>query len=185
MQIRRWLWLCGFLFAALSLLAGCGSSVRVTPGELIYDAEIIVYQGEDLFRGSEGLLSELFASGKPVVLVFWAGLCPVCHAELPNVQEMYERYRDQVVFFGVDVGPFTGLGFREDGKALLEELEITFAAGTTIDPEIVRAYEVFGVPTTLFVEPSGAVLVKWPGPMPRAKFIELADDLIEASAAQE
>jgi thioredoxin-related protein len=83
------------------------------------------------------------------------------------------------------VGPFTGLGFREDGRALLQQLGVTFPAGTTIDPEILRAYEVLGVPTTLFVQSNGAVLSKWPGPMPRAKFIQLIRELIETSTIQD
>ena len=68
---------------------------------------------------------------------------------------------------GVDIGPFVGLGTEEDAIALLDELEITFAAGSTPDATVVREYRVLGyfasrttmpVPRPLFVDTSGQLL---------------------------
>ena len=33
---------------------------------------------------------------KPIVLNFWAGQCPPCRAEMPDLQEFYERAKDEV-----------------------------------------------------------------------------------------
>ena len=46
---------------------------------LASDFPIFVYQGEDVLGGSDLTLNQLLDQGKPVVLNFWAGLCP--HAE--------------------------------------------------------------------------------------------------------
>jgi len=43
------------------------------------DIKITVYQGAGFKPNEEIALSELLAQGKPVVLNFWAGLCP--HAD--------------------------------------------------------------------------------------------------------
>ncbi|CAL2056798.1 TlpA disulfide reductase family protein [Tenacibaculum sp. 190524A05c] len=36
--------------------------------------------------------------GKVVFLNFWATWCPPCVAELPSIQEFYNKYQDKVVF---------------------------------------------------------------------------------------
>ena len=73
------------------------------------DFEVTLYQGTEALGGSSVAFSEVLAEGKPVVLNFWAGLCPICRNELPDLQEAYETYGDRVLFVGVDVGPFVGL----------------------------------------------------------------------------
>ena len=71
-----------------------------TPGELpIPDFEIDVYQGAETLGGSALLLSDLFAQGKPVVLNFWAGLCPPCRAEMPDLQEVYQEHKGDILLF--------------------------------------------------------------------------------------
>jgi len=150
-------------------------------GELEADFEINLYQGEDVLGGSSVKFSDVLTQGKPVVLNMWAGLCPICRNELPELQEAYETYGDQVLFIGVDVGPFVGLGSREDGRALLDELEITYPAGSTPDPQILRDYDVLGTPTTHFVTPSGESIQRRTGPMSEDQLQENIEALIEAS----
>ena len=52
---------------------------------------------------------------------------------MPDLQAVYEEFNEEIMLIGLDVGPFIGLGNREDGKALLQELEVTYPAGTTFD----------------------------------------------------
>jgi thiol-disulfide isomerase/thioredoxin len=150
-------------------------------GELEADFEINLYQGEDVLGGSSVRFSDVLAQGRPVVLNVWAGLCPICRSELPELQQAYETYGDQVLFVGVDVGPFVGLGSREDGRALLDELGITYPAGSTPDPQILRDYDVLGTPTTHFVTPSGESIQRRTGPMSEDQLHENIEALIEDS----
>lgn len=121
------------------------------------------------------------AQGKPVVLNFWAGLCPPCRAELPDFQKLNDQYKDRILLFGLDVGPFVGLGSREEGKALLKELNITFPAGTTFDAKVMRDYEVLGMPTTVFIAPGGKIVKTWPGLLTWDKMVKLTDELLKVS----
>ncbi len=145
------------------------------------DFEITVYQGEETLGGQEVMFSSLFAEGKPVVLNFWAGLCPPCRAEMPDLQETYDEYGDQVLLFGLDVGPFMGLGSREDGQELLNELRVTYPAGTTFERSVTRSYEIRGMPTTFFIKPNGEVLRKWGGLLTKDRMGLLIQELIAAS----
>jgi thiol-disulfide isomerase/thioredoxin len=151
--------------------------------ELPADFEISVYQGEDALGGQSVRFSELFAQGKPVVLNMWAGLCSICRAEMPDLQEAHATYGDDVLIIGIDVGPFVGLGSREDGLALLDELEITYPAGTTPDATILREYRVLGTPSTYFFKPDGEVIDRWNGLLSDAQLHSKIDELLKASDA--
>ena len=151
--------------------------------ELPADFEISLYQGEDVLGGQVVKFSELFAQGKPVVLSVWAGLCPVCRVEMPDLQEAHTEYGDRVLIVGIDVGPFVGLGSQEDGWALLDDLDITYPAGTTPDSTILREYRVLGTPATYFFTPSGRVTDQWNGLLNGAQLHNKIEELLEASGA--
>jgi thiol-disulfide isomerase/thioredoxin len=181
------------LFIVLSILvlasAACagqsGSTYPATPinpenqqGLLAPDFEITVYQGAGVLGGEKVMFSEVLAQGHPVVLNFWAGLCPPCRVEMPDLQEVHGKYQGRVLLFGLDVGPLVGLGSREDGQALLEELKVTYPTGTTFDANVVRDYQVLGMPTTLFIKPNGEVIRNWTGLLNQQKLEELVEELL-------
>ena len=85
-----------------------------------------------------------------MILNFWAGLCPPCRAELPDLQEFYDEFTGRVTLAGIDLGQFTGPGTVPDAKDLREELDITYPVGITEDGSVLRNNKVFGMPTTIF-----------------------------------
>ena len=146
------------------------------------DFEVEVYTAEDIVGGQDIHFSDIFGIGKPVVLNYWAGLCPPCRAEMPDLQKFNDEFGDKVTLFGLDIGPFVGLGSSEDGKALLDELGVTYPTGTTQDPAVLRENPPLGMPTTLFMTPDGTVVKRWTGLLTKDKLAELAEELLEASA---
>jgi len=158
------------------------SNVEQVASNLPADFPIVIYQGAGYQDGDEVMFSELLAQGQPVVLNFWAGLCPPCRLEMPDLQAVSDAYQGRALLFGLDVGPFIGLGSNEDGRALLQELAITYPAGATSNPNVVREYEILGMPTTFFIMPDGNVYQTWTGLLTEAKLTELVEDLLAASA---
>jgi thiol-disulfide isomerase/thioredoxin len=142
--------------------AGGESSPQVVDA-LKTDFGILVYQGADELGGEALMFSDVLALGKPVIVNFWAGLCPSCRREMPELQVAYEAHGDAVIFIAVDVGAYTGLGERADAMALIEELSLTFPAGYAPDPEVMRAYQVMGIPTTLYFKPNGELFARSSG----------------------
>lgn len=145
------------------------------------DFEIVAYQSAAELGGERVQFSAVLAQGKPVVLNFWAGLCPPCRAEMPEFQEVSDQFAGRIVLLGIDLGPFTGLGSVEQGRALLEDLGITYPAGTTEDASVVSRFQVLGMPTTMFVTPDGGVTHKWTGLLTRDKLVELTRELLAAA----
>ena len=156
-----------------------GAEDPVTPSSTTQnpnDFNFTLYQGQERL-GSESLnFSDL--RGKPVILNFWAGLCGPCRAELPEFQEFYDEYQDRVVLLGIDVGQFTFLGTRDDAQALLKELGVTYPAGFTEDPAIMRNFKVLGMPTTVFVDSEGEIFRSWTGLLNLKMLSEITDEML-------
>ena len=159
---------------------GAGGAVSLeTP-----DLEISVYQGQETLGGDSAALSDALAHGKPVVLNFWAALCPPCRAEMPEFQRVHERRGGEVTILGVDIGPQQFLGTREEGRALLRDLGVTYAAGTTYNETVARDFEILGMPTTIFIRADGSVARKWSGVINEEKLNELVDELVGGASAE-
>ena len=158
--------------------AGAGAVSLETP-----DLEISVYQGQETLGGESAALSDALAHGKPIVLNFWAALCPPCRAEMPEFQRVHERRGGEVTILGVDIGPQQFLGTREEGRALLRDLGVTYAAGTTYNETVARDFEILGMPTTIFIRADGSVARKWSGVINEEKLNELVDELVGGASA--
>ena len=99
------------LLAACSSAADPGVSSGGNPASsgsspagdnLAQDLSFTLYQGSDVL--GEGNLTISSLQGKPLVINLWAGLCPPCRAEMPDLQEFYDENKDRVNLLGIDVG---------------------------------------------------------------------------------
>ena len=141
------------------------------------DFHMVAYQGQEVLGADELAVTQLFGRGKPVVLNFWAGLCPPCRAEMPGFQRVYDDLGDQFLLVGVDIGPFTGLGSNADARALLEELNISYpTAYATEDPT--RSFAVLGMPTTVLFTADGRTVAKRTGFLPEDALRSSLKDLL-------
>ena len=145
------------------------------------DFSFEVYQGSEILGGDQVNFSDVLALGKPVVLNFWAGDCPPCRAEMPAFQRVYERLEGDVIFLGLDVGVFTGLGTRDSALRLLNELQITYPAGAPPNRTSVVRYSVLSMPTTVFFDSSGQMLDRVDGAMSEFRLATKIDELLSAS----
>ena len=143
--------------AAPGLLAACSGPSSQSSGGAP-DFTITAYQGEDVLGGQTVKFSRVFENGKPVVLNFWAGLCPPCRAEMPGFQRIFDQVRDSVVLVGVDLGPYVGLGEHDDARRLLANLGIRYPAAYAVDATPIRLYQIRAMPTTVFLTRKGQIV---------------------------
>ena len=164
----------------LGIVALVAFGLRTSAGG---DFEFSMYQGEDAIGGSELEFSHLFPSEKPLVLNFWAGLCPPCRAEMPGFQAVYEQHQGDFVLLGLDVGPFMNLGSNQDARRLLRELNITYSAGYAHNRDPVVQFGVISMPTTLFFTPDGKLFRKREGFLDQRSMEGIIQDLLRTTAA--
>ncbi len=129
------------------------------PGEF----EIKLYQGQNVYGSDVVSISSIFAEGKPVVINFYAGMCPTCIVELPRLQAACDQYGDQVNFVLVDIGPFVGLGTERDGANMLEAVKADIPGGMPLSVEVIRDYGILGTPSVLFFFPDGTLHLQYAG----------------------
>ena len=172
------------LILALLLLAAVACSAGAAPDAAapVPDFPIILYQGADDVgvdaMGDSVLLMLSDLRGQPVVLNFWAGLCPPCRAEMPEFQHFADAYAGRARVVGVDLGQFFSLGSQDDAKALLNDLGVSYPAGYTDDASVVRELLITGLPATLFITADGALHRKWTGVLNEDKLAEIADEML-------
>ena len=169
---RLWFGL-GLTMAFSGLLLACGGASQA---DLAPDFPMTMYTGAEAVGGEEIKLSDL--QGKPIALNFWAGLCPPCRAEMPDMQEFYDEYHEDILLVGVDVGPYAGLGNSEDAVALLESLSIKYPTGSTPQETVMQDYKVLSMPTTVFITSGGEIFRKWSGPLNKEKLAEITREML-------
>ena len=136
-----------------------------------------LFQGDDSLGADELMLSDL--RGKALVLNFWARFCTPCWSEMPELQDFYEEYGEEVQLLGVDVGQFTGLGSPKDASKLLGTLGITYPAGYTDDAWVVPQYRIQAMPTTVFISADGSVFETWTGSINRETVTAITQKMLE------
>lgn len=100
-----------------------------------------------------GRLSLSDLKGRSVLVNFWATWCNWCKYELPALQAVYEKYRNEgLIVVGVDVEEPRPLV-----KAYVERYGLTFPVVLDIEAATARTYRVRGLPMTYFVSPEGTI----------------------------
>jgi thiol-disulfide isomerase/thioredoxin len=127
------------------------------------DFAVVAYQGVDVFGGKQSHFARVFDQRKPVVLNFWAGVCPPCRAEMPGFKKVASELSGKVLFVGIDIGQFVDLGDHQDAIKLYTQLGIDYPLAYSVDSSPLQFYRVQGMPTTVFLTSSGHVVDKETG----------------------
>ena len=158
-------------FALFQVAGGAGTAS---------DFEFSLYQGEEVLGGTDLNFQDLLGS-KPVVLNFWGGDCPPCREEMPALQRVYDKHRDDIVFLGLDAGEFFRLGTRANALALLDELDITYPAGAPAGGKAVTNYSLTGLPATVFFGSDGGVFRLWEGLIRESQMNDIVEAMLDAA----
>lgn len=180
---RRWLWWSGGLALGVAIVVAAIATLQ-QGGSGGGDGRfrIVAYQGEDVLGGKEIGFADLLHQGKPVVLNFWAGLCPPCRQEMPGFQRVYNEHKDEFILVGVDVGPFVGLGSHDDARRFLKSFNITYPTAYAKRDGLLREYNVQSMPTTVFFSPDGKLFRKFTGFFPEDELRKELKAFLDASA---
>jgi thiol-disulfide isomerase/thioredoxin len=116
--------------------------------------------------------------GKVVVINFWASWCLPCRAEMPDLQEVSEKYLDEgLVVLGVNT---TYVDNRADALAFIEEFKLNFPILFDESGEVGEdLYSVISLPTSYWIDRNGTIQVIHVGAMSRDQMIDLAEMFLQ------
>ena len=137
------------------------------------DFELTLFEGYEGNAGKSPVkLSDL--KGKPVVVNFWASWCVPCAQEAADLQAVYEKYEDQVVFLGIDWTDIEG-----DALNYLKRFGITYANGPDLQTRIGPQYRITGVPETYVIDQAGNVQYVKVSPVTVGELSAVLDRLLQ------
>ncbi len=99
------------------------------------------------------VLSPATFRGRPLVINFWASWCVPCRTEMPLLERAFRSERGKVAFLGIDSNDATG-----DARAFLAQVHVTYPAVSDPSATVATTYGLFGLPTTVFISPSGKMV---------------------------
>lgn len=172
---RRRIWfvvVIGLILAFMAILAfGLRPKTStVLQGRPAPNFELTAFNGE--FEGRHFSLNEM--RGQVVVLNFWASWCVECDKEMALLEQAWNDYRDQGVWFiGVDY-----LDIDSEGLAYLERFGITYPNGPDIGSQMFQDYQSTGVPETFFIDKQGLIQHVQIGPLTQPQLYGLLDRLL-------
>ena len=106
--------------------------------------------------GNAVQLSDYF--GKPIVLNFWASWCGPCKNEMPDFDAAYAQQGEDIHFLMVNAT--IGRGTQENARAYVEEEGYAFPVLYDLDGDASETYEVYGLPTTYFLDAEGNLIAR-------------------------
>lgn len=106
------------------------------------------------YEGNEVELTDFY--GKCTVLNFWASWCPPCKAEMPDLEELYKEYGNEVNFVMVSHLAW-GDDTIESAKEFYDNSGYTFPIYFDYKYEGYYAYDLSSIPQTFLIDKDGNI----------------------------
>lgn len=107
---------------------------------------------ENLSGGDTGLADY---KGNVVLLNFWATWCMPCRAEMPGMEALWQKYREQGF---VVVGISNDEGSKKRVETFTRLLDLSFPILLDPEGEVNDLYEVSNMPTSFLIDRNGKII---------------------------
>lgn len=125
------------------------------PEEESENSEEVSYLAPDFtvtdMDGNSVSLSDKF--GKPIIVNFWASWCPPCKSEMPDFEEAFKEYGDEITFMMVNMTG--GRETVESAKSFIEKSTYSFPVYFDTEYQAAMTYGVSSIPQTIFIDKDG------------------------------
>ena len=161
------LWILVIALAVLSSLSGCGRGEPPAVG-----AAPPKFSLPDL-KGDKITLPDDF-SGKVVVIRFWIDSCKSCEKEMPEIDQLYNKYKDRgLVVLAINVGQT-----KNAAEAFATRLHLTYPVLLDTNSATSERYGVKAVPFTFVVDRKGVITKRILGETERESFEKMIQGLL-------
>ena len=102
--------------------------------------------------------------GKNVILNFWASWCPPCKAEMPDMEEFYQKNQERLNVEIIAVN-LTEMDQLKEVSAFIEDYGLSFPILLDKEINVAEQYMVTTIPTSYIIDTNGVIQQKVIGPM--------------------
>jgi thiol-disulfide isomerase/thioredoxin len=94
--------------------------------------------------------------GKNVYLNFWATWCPPCRGEMPDIEKIYQQFKDKdLVILAVDLGEDISTV-----KNFVKQNNYHFKVLLDSNQKAATLYNITAIPTSYFIDRNGKIVTK-------------------------
>ena len=167
-----------FIFFLLFILSGTAHAAKPLADLLIVNEaarqDAPIFEIENLAGGNTALEDY---RGKVVILNFWATWCMPCRAEMPGMETIWKKYKEQgLVIAAVSVDE----GSRGRIETFSKLLDLSFPILLDPESEVSDLYKVSNMPTSFLIDRNGKIISRivgteeWTSP----EAIQLVEDIL-------
>lgn len=144
----------------------CKGPVGIQPGNCApnFIVKSITGESKELYQ----------TNGKPTYINFWASWCGPCQSEMPMIQKMYQKYKDDLNFVVLNKTMSDDL---EDVRGFIVEYKLTMPIfldqPNQGEKEVANQYQLRGVPTQVLIDADGKILYYRAGEINEQEFLRL------------
>lgn len=114
--------------------------------------------------------------GKVIMLNFWGSWCQPCREEMPALEAVYKKYKDQgFVVLGINIAEteFTA-------HAFAKQMGTTFPILMDQERDVVKLYDVVPIPSSFFIDRQGILKQRIEAPLTVEQLDSYVQSLLQA-----
>ena len=173
-----------FVFVAVTVLVTI-LSLRLNDGSFEFSNQVAIESDipapDFSFPGLDGKMVRLSDyKGKVVLVNIWATWCPPCVDEMPSMEKLYHKFKEQnfeILAVSIDESGLKAVA------PFMKKKRLTFPALIDSDGTIKSAYRITAIPESFIIDKQGILVKKIVGPLDWAdpQVFRFFGDLIEKS----
>ena len=181
------------LFLSSLILAGCSSVTNTTnfssesssdsSSSTVSQSSALDFTVKDA-DGNDVNLADY--QGKKVYINFWATWCGPCIREIPELEEVYQEYKDKDDFVFLSItspndAKFANSNPADESQAVIlstaEELGISYPVLFDTKDQAATKFALSAVPTHIFINSDGTLKQTFAGQIQKDYLIQLLDEM--------
>ncbi|WP_440895614.1 redoxin domain-containing protein [Amphibacillus sp. Q70] len=140
-------------------------TVGLEVGNRAPDFQLITLDGEEVtlsdYRGSK------------VMLNFWATWCPPCRAEMPDMEEFYQKTDVEILAINLTEAE----SHLDQVQPFVDEYQLTFPILLDEELEVAMVYDIQPIPTSFMIDSAGIIQFKTFGPLTYDQMVQALKDI--------
>ena len=177
------LFLSGLLLTACASVSNSSESSPNSSSSAAHQISVLDFSVKDA-EGNDVNLADY--KGKKVYINFWATWCGPCIREIPELEEVYQEYKDKedYVFLSItspNDAKFANANPVDESQKLIlskaKQLGISYPVLFDTEDQATTKFTVSAVPTHIFINSDGTLKQTFAGQIQKAQLIQLLNEM--------